>query len=262
MQFKNTLFIAITASWAAFASHAVTVLADQTVSTSGITFNNTTSDPIERPEVVGTNLANDILDFSLILDGLNPLRQITGSLQNLVLANSDGNHVFMPRIRDLDNFFSGTLAITSIELFGYAGVTTDVAFRLDGLGDKGFTSVSRSADGDALRLNYDDPLFADLLTPPGLREDSLFPAILTDATDFDLNGSAIIRGVIVPSGERDTSNPVTSPFLFSVLGLAAPVAPTAGPTPVPLPASAYLLLGALGVGGWVSRRRGSLAEDT
>lgn len=147
---------------------------------------------------------------------------LTGYLQDRVsLSNDLGTLVFSPRIRDTMGV-AGTvpLEILSISLTGYAGYSTDIEYRTDGLGDAGPDSVSRSADGDTLNFRYT----ASPLLPP---DESLFISILTDATEFAPVGTALIVA---------RTGPTSGPFAVTLHGINVPV---------PEPSTAFLAIGAL-----------------
>lgn len=173
-----------------------------------------------------------------------PFTQFTnvgGNVQNrVVLSDNLGTMVFGPRIRDTFNIATLGFEIIGLQLDGYAGWSTDVGYRTDGLGDKGPTSISRSADGDLLTLRYDDPLFISGLAP-GPQQESLFPFIITDAPSFRFTGSMTIFGI----DTADPSNVLTT----TIDGLAVPAE-------VPVPAAVWLFGTALiGFIGYSRRRK-------
>lgn len=166
-------------------------------------------------------------------------------IQNRVVrSNNLGSLIFAPRIRNPLNLgFATRLEIVAFSLTGYAGaVLTDVDFRTDGLGDKGFTSVSRSVDGDQLTFRYADPLINDAFNPPGVRDTSFFPSIKTTATTFKKRGTLTL---FARSSTADPNDPLET---ITIRGIAVPGV-------VPIPASGLLLLGGLAGLGAVARRR-------
>lgn len=196
----------------------------------------TFADPVHGGIQIVIN--DNLLNFRLDPTPASPLTDVGGAVQNRVTRNSGGTLNFAPRIRDTFNIDGGTFAITAFRLQGFGNANLDVDFRTDGAGDKGFTSVSRSVDGDLMTFRYDDPLLIDAIAP-GRQEESLFPSIVSDATNFSLTGRMTVFGYLVntPFG----APPTQASDLISVSfgGLAVPVAP------VPLPASALLLAGGL-----------------
>lgn len=200
----------------------------------------------------GTSVAADLDQAGAIVnDSLIPAAfgagffQASYNVQNrVVLSNTLNTLIFSPRIRDPFNSggFSSRFSIVAFSLTGYAGFDLfDVDFRTDGLGDKGPTSVSRSADGDRLTFRYGDPLHNDFFNPPGVRDESLFPAIKTNATRFKNNGTMTFFG---RRSDADPGDPLQT---ITITGLATPV--------VPLPASVFLLLAGIGGLGALSRKR-------
>ena len=174
-----------------------------------------------------------------------PLLIARYNVQNRVVRSTNlGSLIFSPRIRDpFNNGFASRFEIVAFRLTGFAdAMLTDVDFRTDGLGDKGPSSVSRSADGNVLTFRYSDPLINDAFDPPGVRDTSYFPAIKTTATHFSLTGSMTILG---RSAGADPDDPLTS---ITVRGIAVP-------TVIPLPASAVLLLAGIAGLGVVGRRK-------
>ncbi len=149
---------------------------------------------------------------------------LTGNLQDRVVLSDDlGTMIFAPRIRETSLAAGGPpLEILSISVTGYAGYTTDVDFRTDGLGDTGPDTVSRSVDGDRLNFRYSA---APLVAP----DESRFISILTDVPAFAPIGTATIVA---------RTSPTSQPFSVTLTGINAPV---------PEPTSAGLLLGGLAV---------------
>ena len=197
-----------------------------------------------RPELGGVVQNDNLIPFTINSTN-GGLFTTGGNVQNRVaLSTLNNTLIFAPRIRDTFNLIGpNAFFISAFQLDGYAGWMTDVDFRTDGLGDKGFTSVSRSATGDLMTFRYDDPLQIDSIAP-GLQEESLFPSILTDATDFALTGTMTIFGFV----EGDPGNLLS----VTVDGIAVPVAP------IPLPAGGWLLL--MGLAGLaIARRRNKTA---
>lgn len=178
-----------------------------------------------NPELAGTVANDNLIAFDKFITAF---QTIGGNVQNRVVESDDlGTLIFAPRIRDTYNIATVSYQITGFQLDGYAGWSTDINFRTDGLGDKGPSHVVRSVDGDTLTFAYTDPLHIDGIAP-GLQEESLFPSILTDATSFSETGSMIIFGFL--------NEDPTEAFSIVIDGLAVPV---------PLPAPFALLAGGL-----------------
>ena len=158
---------------------------------------------------------------------------MSGNVQaRVVESNNTGELIFAPRIRDVISLFSSLefSVITGLEYSGFGNVTTDVDFRVDGLGDEGATSVARSVDGDTLSFAFDSYI--------DLNEESLFLSILTDATEYDNTGSITIFG-------QDTLGGTTVSVTLNNM-----------PAPVPVPASAWLFASGLAATAWQRRRKG------
>ncbi len=195
------------------------------------------ADPDQAGTVVNDNLINAVFGAGFF--------QATYNVQNrVVLSNTLNTLIFSPRIRDpfTSGGFSDRFSIVAFSLTGYAGFDLfDVDFKTDGVGDKGPTSVSRSADGDLLTFRYGDPLHNDLFNPPGVRDESFFPTIKTNATRFKNIGTMTL---FARRSDADPGDPLQT---LTITGLATPV--------VPLPASMFLLLAGIGGLGALSRKR-------
>ena len=178
---------------------------------------------VTAPNTTGVVKNDNLIPFQF---QLSQFQSVGGNVQNRVVESTNlGTMVFDPRIRDTFNIATLGFEIFGFTLNGYAGWDTDIGFRIDGLGDVGPTSVSRSVDGNLLTFRYDDPLSISGLAG-GLQEESLFPFIVTDAPTYALTGSMILYG-------RSTANP-DQLMAVTITGLAVPSA-------VPLPAPLVLL---------------------
>jgi len=211
------------------------------VFTSGVTF---------TPQNSGIIQNDNLIDWTYDPTPAIPFNNVGGEVQNRVIENADGNKVFMPRIRETYNIDGGTLVVSAFRLTGYAGFDVDVDYRTDGLGDKGFSSVSRSADGDIMTFRLDDPLYVDSLTPPGRQQESYFSSIITDATEYDMSGTMTILGYVLPNSGATMPDPNADLFQVTLSGIVAPTT-TAVPLPAPL---ALLGAGLLGLGA-VGRKK-------
>lgn len=190
--------------------------------------NGTTS--FDSPDLASTVQNDNLLSFS----GIVPVASdFGGDVQNRVtLSDTLETLIFAPRIRDTyiniaSPTVSASVTITGFQLDGYSGFDTDIDYRTDGSGDVGPGYVLRSFDGDTLSFFYADGLQIDGTT----QEESLFPSILTDATEFDYSGTMVLTGFY----NGDT----TDTFSIVVDGVAVPVAS------VPIPTSIMLLGSAL-----------------
>lgn len=239
---KHVLLAAAFAISSAASAFAIPLGNGAVVFPGGVDF----TDPVHGGIQIVVN--DNLINFRMDPTPATPLTDVGGNVQNRVTQTAGGTLNFAPRIRDTFNIDGGTFAITAFRLFGYGSANVDVDFRTDGLGDKGFSSVSRSVDGDTMTFRYDDPLFIDAIAP-GRQEESLFPSLVTDATNFELTGRMTVFGYLLDgTGGQPSFDQLVS---VSVGGLAVPVAP------VPLPASALLLLG--GIAGLRMLKRGQRA---
>lgn len=201
-------------------SHMVSAI--QVNPASFVFLNGTTS--AAQPELAGFVQNDNLISFS----GIVPVgNDFGGEVQNrVVLSNVLQTLIFAPRIRDTfiepaSRTFVPSATITGFQLDGYAGFSTDINYRTDGLGDEGPDYVIRSNDGDELTFAFIDGLQITEIDP----EESLFPSILTDATDYELTGTMVIFGYY-------NGNPIDT-FSIVVDGIAVPTA-------VPLPPSILL----------------------
>ena len=108
-----------------------------------------------NPDLAGVNQNDNLIQFRMDPTPGTPFTDVGGNVQNRVTENASGNLIFGPRIRDTFNIDGGTFGILGFRLEGFGTFSTDVDFRTDGLGDKGFTSVSRSNDGNIMTFRYD-----------------------------------------------------------------------------------------------------------
>lgn len=221
---------------------AAPLLPGDSIGLSGVTF-------IDSVHGGTTPVVNDgLIEFRIDPTPTTFFTDTGGNVQNRVTSNGAGTLNFMPRIRDTFNIDGGTFGIVGFEVDGFGGFSTDVAFRTDGSGTKGPSSAERSPSGDILTFSYDDPLLIDALNPPGRKEESLFPSIVTDATHFENTGSMTIFGRLYDASSGGTPDPIGSIFSVTITGIAVPTVST-----VPLPASGLLLLG--GLAGLIGMRR-------
>lgn len=189
------------------------------------------------------DLAGFVINDNLIVDTMHvndtPFGLIGTSVQNrVVLSSTDGTLIFGPRLLTATNITFAPFLIDRVELYNFGGFDVDVNYRTDGLGDRGPTQASRSADGDTLSFDFGFPLVGGNLSQT--QEDSYFFSLNTDATAFSLDGRmAVFARHIDRPGE-------TLRFDFGNIAV---------PSPVPLPGSLVLFMSALGFGGAALRRR-------
>lgn len=226
---KNMLKTSLLAAAIAVAgsiTQAATLLLGGTSSVTGTT-------AAADPELPGTVENDDILtSFLRIPDPGSPFG-VGFDIQNRVIeSDTTGTLNFGPRILFGANITVGNFLIDSLQLYGYGDFETDVAYRTDGLGDRGPTFAERSADGEMLNFGFGFPLVVGNLVQ-SIKEESYFLSIKTNATHFENTGRASILG-------RHIAHPGQT-FRLDYSGLAVPAL-----APVPLPASVLFLLGGLG----------------
>lgn len=193
-----------------------------------------------EPDLAGT-VRNDNVISDFIHIGPTTIFAIGAELQNRVVeSSSDGTMIFAPRLSTTFNNTGGNFLVDRLVLYNFGDFDVDVNYRTDGLGDRGPTSASRSADGNTLTFDYGFPLVgSNLFQNP--QEDSYFLSLNTDATAFSLDGhiSVFARHVNYPGNT----------YRFDFANIAVPIV-----APVPLPASLLFLASALGIGGILRRR--------
>lgn len=180
-----------------------------------------------RPELGGVVLVDTLRPFSIDLGGG---LSITGEVQDRVVRSDDDDTLdFYYRIIN-DEESDGSIVLTGRSDFG--AVTTDVDWRIDGLGVDGPGFGFRHPDGTEITFG-----FFDGTIDPG--EDSRFFFVKTDATEYQETGSAFLTGQPAGGGMGTSTT-------FLTYEPAAPV---------PLPAAAWLLgSGLIGLIG-VTRRK-------
>ncbi|MBM1220978.1 hypothetical protein JQU17_16605 [Ponticoccus sp. SC2-23] len=218
------------------AARAATLIPGDTVIMPGTT-------AASNPEVAGATLATQQLFWNSYPQ---PSLFIQGGVHEVSVQRSDvtGGTIISHTLTNWINTATDVMLIDGFSITGYAGFDTDVSYRTDLAGDRGPTTAERSADGDTLSFNFFQALNVGYLVQQ-VREDSFPVSILTDANSYEATGRMTIWGRIV----GDTS---TDPFSVSIGGVYVP----SMATPIPLPASMLLLLGAVaGLVGFGRRAR-------
>lgn len=227
--FKHSLFTLTALYTCAVSSslHAAVVSPGESVFLSGTTLSL-------NPELAGT----DRYDFSDYYDFRpDPIPAGWGHYYKSQAIQSDLSKSLVFSLQLVGGFNItqySAVYIDTISLSGYTGWTTDIFYRTDAMGDRGPTSVQRSANGDQLLFSFAFPLTLNNLVG-GVLEESYPIQILTDAQAFDTTGRAIINGRSLNGLTGEWGE-----FEVYLTDLAVPTA-------VPLPASLPLLLSAIGL---------------
>jgi len=135
---------------------------------------------IESPTTAGFVIRDELIPFEV----RNPVDEVilTGILQDRVVRNSDGDTVFAPRLRDLANPPGQFGWVIGVRVSGYSGVAVNAEYKLDGSGDVGPQSVTRTAGtGDQLFFSHGSAL----INPP---DEQRFLTIVTDELEYSLAG--------------------------------------------------------------------------
>ena len=175
-----------------------------------------------RPELAGTAVEDVTRAFSVNLTAFGG-GIIQGTIQDRVVRESvSGTLDFSYRIfSDADS--TGT--IIRVSRTGFAGFSTDVDYRTDGLGEIHPQTAGRSADGNAVEFDFTQTDGTPNTLAPG--KSSLFFFIHTNSVTYNEEGSLSI----------DAHSTIAE---IPVGGSSFPMA-TFQPTTVPEP-SAFLLL--------------------
>lgn len=168
-----------------------------------------------QPELAGTVILDDV-NYAGVSPSGNGAFQVGFDITNRVIrSNFDNSLIFSPRIESVLNNTSGNFLVDRVVVNGFTDFFLDVDYRTDGLGDRGPTTSSRSADGDQLTFDFFFPLLvSNLFANP--QEDSYFFSINSNATAYTTTGSLSIFG-------RHLSYPGET-FEVSYTGLAVPTA--------------------------------------
>ncbi len=197
--------LALAGSFASGGARASVVLPGGSVALSGTT-------EAADPQLAGVVLQDVLLPFSINLGDGN---MISGQVQDRVVReSSSGTLDFYYRI------FNNSNSTGSIGLAGrdnYSGFTTNVDWRIDGLGTVAPTMASRSTSGSNVMFDF----LTQQIAPS---EQSRFFFISTNATNYDARGQGSLVGLDANGG-----------FGTADFSTFEPVAP------VPAPAAIWLL---------------------
>jgi hypothetical protein len=181
-----------------------------------------------RPELDGVVLEDTLRPFLIDMGGG---LSITGTVQDRVVRSDiDGTLDFYYQIAN-DATSDGSILFANRT--DYSGMTTDVDWRIDGLGIAAPTFAFRQPSGNEVAF-----FFTSLPIGPGA--DSRFFFIDTDATAYDEGGQGLLAGV--------GSNGHGASVMFS----------TFQPVVVPLPNALYMFVAGL-MGLMLVKRRGDAA---
>ncbi len=187
------------------------------------------------PNLAGTVVQDVLEPFTVDLGGGN---SVNGYVQDRVVRETaTGTLDFYYRLfNGLDGdgcpvASGGSIGVASRN--GYSGLSTDVNYRIDGLGSVAPSAATRSADGSTV-------LFGFLSDPIAPGQESRFFFVHTDARSYDNLGTGTLVGFSSSGGFGQTQ--------FSVYV----------PAPVPLPAAVWTFgSGVLGMLAIALRRRQS-----
>ncbi|MEO1495446.1 MAG: VPLPA-CTERM sorting domain-containing protein [Pseudomonadota bacterium] len=176
-----------------------------------------------QPDLLG-GIANADADIPFAIE-VGGVEYATGTVRNRIVRSFNlGTLIVRPTIRNLSVNPGATVFIESLTFEGFNGFTTDIFTNTDGLGTFAIDTADRSADGENVTLNFSGFDLSDSTLPL---------AILTNATDFGPGGEVVLAGTVTPTGSQAQA------FTTRITGFDQPI------NPVPLPASALLLLGGL-----------------
>jgi hypothetical protein len=176
---------------ASHAGRATPLVEGQTVSLGGTTAET-------RPELAGVVVQDRLIDFE-IRDAAGELI-FKGRLQDRVVRSKvNGALTFALFIRDTQPDLPGV--ITTVTRGNFANVSTDVEYRVDGLGQIGPKQADRDADGGDITFRFEEGRLHAGNT-------SRFFFILTDATEYAPElGTTILRTADGSSVRLVTSAP-------------------------------------------------------
>jgi hypothetical protein len=172
-----------------------------------------------------TSAANPSLAGVVQEDPITPFNngtEFSGDLQGrVVLSNILETMIFAPRVRNISDLVGSGWGLIGIEIKGFAGWSTDVDYRTDGLGDKGPGSASRSVDGDVLVFDFSADSVGDA-------NDTYFLSVLTDAPAYVPVEDGIKLTFITPVGDQVT---ITLPYFMPAAEVNIDIKPGSCPNP-------------------------------
>ncbi|MBI5827625.1 MAG: PEP-CTERM sorting domain-containing protein [Deltaproteobacteria bacterium] len=167
---------------AATSSQAISLTAGSSVATTGTT-------AASRPELAGTVIKDDLISFT----GTDSLGNVyfTGELQvRIVREDVAGTLDFYYRIM---NDSTSADAIERLSTTSFTGWTTDVDYRIDGLGTDPSYSATRSSSGSTVSFNFDN-LSTLALEGVNPGDSSNFVFVKTTATAYTTGSAVILDG--------------------------------------------------------------------
>lgn len=151
-----------------------------------------------QPELGGLVVVDDLIPYQIFGGGVgNPLLY-EGNLQaRIVRSTLSGNLIFNYQLQDPNSGLNGIMS--TFEASDFAGWSTDVEYRTDGLGSKAPTRATRSNDGSDVTFLFGNSLFSN--------EDSHTMHILTNAKEYTTgqttlrltDGSSVVLSTYQPA---------------------------------------------------------------
>lgn len=162
-----------------------------------------------NPDLLGSSVGGDRNHPFVIRDTSNNI-VMQGDIQERVSRSTNlGTLIFQHRLRNLTG--PAGARVTGVDRDGFHGVSTNIDWRSDGLGDVGPDAVTRSSDGDLLSFRHNPSVIA----PP---DEGYFTFSLTDVPDYDLTGRITIYAQASPTSTvyRTILDGVASPGVLDV----------------------------------------------
>jgi len=151
-----------------------------------------------QPELGAVVLVDDLIPYQIFGGGVGHPLLYEGNLQARVARSTmSGNLIFGYRLRDPSGGLNGIMS--TLEANNFAGWSTDVEYRTDGLGTKAPTRATRSGDGSDVSFIFGNSLFSS--------EESYFMHILTDSKAYTTgqttltltDGSSVVLSTYQPA---------------------------------------------------------------